>query len=73
MNLIRLFNNFLQLDVGHIILKKQKHRITNEVESYSKRLFECIIQEFYKGPGQCMIDFWISKGYTYPWIYPDCY
>lgn len=61
-----------KMDIGDVILRKKRIKIIEELEGYARGLFNCILHDFYEGPSQCMVKWWISQGFEYPWEYPTC-
>ena len=61
-----------QMKIGNIILQKKRVAIMEEIENYSRVLFQCILHDVYEGPKECMKQWWIDQGWTYPWDYPSC-
>ena len=60
------------MKIGNVILQKKRLAIMEEIETYARRLFECILHDVYEGPSECMKQWWIDQGWVYPWVYPTC-
>jgi len=62
-----------QFGLGNFILKKKKGTITREIKLYIRRLSECLLHHAAsEGIDKCMIRWWETRGWTYPWTYPVC-
>ena len=68
----RLSDLFLsKFELGDLILRKKRTKIMDALEKEFRAAFECVLNRPYD-VGQCLIDYWISEGYEYPWVFPTC-
>jgi len=63
----------LQLGVGNLIAISQRSFVISEARSYFSGLFECIIYNPAMDLEICMRQYWIRKGFSWPWTIPPVF
>lgn len=61
-----------KMEMGDLILLRKRALIAKEIETYAHGLFNCILHNSYEGPDDCMVEWWTSQGWIFPWEYPSC-